>query len=387
LSGDLFTRSLYCIFRADGGVKTRSDRSFPLSHKGNMGKESPFSARTSIDKRAATQVSPQFAPVDKDEAKRPRKKAKGKRTSEAPAAGGRWSKEEDERLRQGVSSSGPKNWKHISELWMGGKRTDVQCLHRWNKVLKPGLVKGPWTAEEDEILRNCIRQGITTWSDIAEHVQGRIGKQCRERWQNHLHPLVKKGNWEPYEDEVIGEYRHKGHKWCDIARLLPGRTESGVKNRWNSLCRRTSKTGNGDENRVEPKQKRFKKAQPQPTTPQPTDPIDPEFAVLRNIPYNDKHEKTLTKLLAQLSPQFLQKCATQHRRATNSVGQDLPISPMASTTTLPQHKQLQAHNKQRMEVWEETCMALLGSGILPVKQEPVDGQEASRVFSGPPAFG
>ena len=134
LSGDLFTRSLYCIFRADGGVKTRSDRSFPLSHKGNMGKESPFSARTSIDKRAATQVSPQFAPVDKDEAKRPRKKAKGKRTSEAPAAGGRWSKEEDERLRQGVSSSGPKNWKHISELWMGGKRTELGEL--WHVSLQ-----------------------------------------------------------------------------------------------------------------------------------------------------------------------------------------------------------------------------------------------------------
>lgn len=26
-------------------------------------------------------------------------------------------------------------------------RTDVQCLHRWQKVLNPELVKGPWTAE------------------------------------------------------------------------------------------------------------------------------------------------------------------------------------------------------------------------------------------------
>ena len=26
-------------------------------------------------------------------------------------------------------------------------RTDVQCLHRWQKVLNPELVKGPWTKE------------------------------------------------------------------------------------------------------------------------------------------------------------------------------------------------------------------------------------------------
>lgn len=26
-------------------------------------------------------------------------------------------------------------------------RSDVQCLHRWQKVLNPELVKGPWTAE------------------------------------------------------------------------------------------------------------------------------------------------------------------------------------------------------------------------------------------------
>jgi hypothetical protein len=26
-------------------------------------------------------------------------------------------------------------------------RSDVQCLHRWQKVLNPNLVKGPWTKE------------------------------------------------------------------------------------------------------------------------------------------------------------------------------------------------------------------------------------------------
>jgi myb proto-oncogene protein len=26
-------------------------------------------------------------------------------------------------------------------------RTDVQCLHRWQKVLNPDLIKGPWTEQ------------------------------------------------------------------------------------------------------------------------------------------------------------------------------------------------------------------------------------------------
>lgn len=26
-------------------------------------------------------------------------------------------------------------------------RTDVQCLHRWQKVLNPELIKGPWSKE------------------------------------------------------------------------------------------------------------------------------------------------------------------------------------------------------------------------------------------------
>ena len=26
-------------------------------------------------------------------------------------------------------------------------RSDVQCLHRWQKVLNPELVKGPWTQQ------------------------------------------------------------------------------------------------------------------------------------------------------------------------------------------------------------------------------------------------
>ena len=38
-----------------------------------------------------------------------------------------------------------KNWKKIAEYLHG--RTDVQCLHRWQKVLDPKIVKGAWTGD------------------------------------------------------------------------------------------------------------------------------------------------------------------------------------------------------------------------------------------------
>ena len=38
-----------------------------------------------------------------------------------------------------------KNWKKVAENFED--RSDVQCLHRWQKVLNPELVKGPWTKE------------------------------------------------------------------------------------------------------------------------------------------------------------------------------------------------------------------------------------------------
>lgn len=80
---------------------------------------------------------------------------------------------------------------------------------------------------------------MTRWSDIAECIPGRLGKQCRERWSNHLDPTLKKGGWSDEEDKVlVGAQAVLGNRWCEIARLLPGRSENSAKNRWNSAMRR-----------------------------------------------------------------------------------------------------------------------------------------------------
>ena len=86
----------------------------------------------------------------------------------------------DETLRKAVLLHKGKNWKKIAEHVKD--RTDVQCLHRWQKVLNPELVKGPWTKEEDDLVVQLVQKyGAKKWSLIASHLKGRIGKQCRER--------------------------------------------------------------------------------------------------------------------------------------------------------------------------------------------------------------
>ena len=47
-------------------------------------------------------------------------------------------------------------------------------------MLNPELVKGPWTPEEDRRIVALVKEhGPKKWSVIADHLPGRIGKQCR----------------------------------------------------------------------------------------------------------------------------------------------------------------------------------------------------------------
>ncbi|XP_015887610.2 transcription factor DUO1 [Ziziphus jujuba] len=111
--------------------------------------------------------------------------------------------------------------------------------------MEEGIRKGPWKAEEDEVLLNHVKKyGPRDWSSIrSKGLLQRTGKSCRLRWVNKLRPNLKNGCKFSLEEErlVIELQAEFGNKWARIATYLPGRTDNDVKNFWSSRQKRLAR--------------------------------------------------------------------------------------------------------------------------------------------------
>jgi len=96
-----------------------------------------------------------------------------------------------------------------------------------------------WLPAEDAQLMELVNIYGEKWSKIASVMQGRTGKQIRDRYINSLKPGIRQDAWTPAEDELlIRLYRKIGNKWSKIAHCLKGRTENQVKNRFRTYLKR-----------------------------------------------------------------------------------------------------------------------------------------------------
>lgn len=119
-------------------------------------------------------------------------------------------------------------------------------------ILERSIKKGLWQPDEDLLLTKLVTEsGPRGWTKIAAKLPGRIGKQCRERWHNHLDPSIDRSPFSEEEDtKIIGLVKQFGPKWAKISKDLPGRTDNGIKNRWNATLKRRIEQERDEKNGV-----------------------------------------------------------------------------------------------------------------------------------------
>jgi Myb-like DNA-binding domain len=98
--------------------------------------------------------------------------------------------------------------------------------------------QGRWTAQEDKILLNAIKQHGTLWYKVAKHLPGRTDDQAAKRFREKLDPSISRTPWTEDEDEIlVNMWRKVGKRWNLISKELKGRPAVHCRNRWQSLFR------------------------------------------------------------------------------------------------------------------------------------------------------
>ncbi|KUI58850.1 Myb-like DNA-binding protein myb-1 [Cytospora mali] len=96
---------------------------------------------------------------------------------------------------------------------------------------------GPWSNQESQRLEYLVAKytgpaSQVHWVEIAREHGTRDAKQCRERWDNHLKPGLRRDKISDQEGAYIMEWvSRQGKHWAPLGRTM-GRPENMVKNYW-----------------------------------------------------------------------------------------------------------------------------------------------------------
>ena len=108
----------------------------------------------------------------------------------------------------------------------------INNAKKLSKNNKSSKIKGPWTLEEDLLLKEWVEtNGPRNWKECAEKIPGRNHSQCRQHWNIKLRPDLKIGNWTSEELFLITVFYKKFNgSWSKMIPIFKSRTENSIKN-------------------------------------------------------------------------------------------------------------------------------------------------------------
>lgn len=161
-----------------------------------------------------------------------------------------WSAEEAERLRALAASHGHLQWQRVAEE-LGTGRSAFQCLQRFQQHSR-ALRRKEWTAEEDRLLTQLVQEmrvgSHIPYRRIVYYMEGRDSMQLIYRWTKSLDPSLKKGSWAPEEDAKLLQAvaKHREQNWFKIRQEVPGRSDAQCRDRYVRRLRSSLKKGRWD---------------------------------------------------------------------------------------------------------------------------------------------
>ena len=86
-----------------------------------------------------------------------------------------WTEREDQILIEKAKEFNYKNWSSVSSFLPG--RTPIQCSARYKRI-RPGIVKGTWTPQEDaEVVKGTVSGNTLTLGEGEETMTGSLSDE------------------------------------------------------------------------------------------------------------------------------------------------------------------------------------------------------------------